>query len=409
MIYRLQKKLIRICGISVLIVFVIIFSMISFLSVKQLNETMDVLTNRISANNGIFPEWQEDGQQSEFPPKNLEFMTKETPFSTRFFTVEFDKEGKVEKVDVNSISAITKKEASNVAMEVYESGRKRGWLKEYRYKQYEIQTGTAIVFVDGSMNKFMSNRLLLVSGGVLFVSAVAIWLIVVFLSGRAVRPVSESYEKQKQFITDANHELKTPLTLVLTNLDILESEIGENEWLSDIRNESERMSALVNQLTTLARMDEEEINLESKSFSMSDMVSDVVSEFQMLAQNHEKCIYAQIDEGIDYIGDEAAICKVISILLDNAIKYCDVNGEIIVRLEKWRHIVFYVENQYADVNKTELERLFERFYRADKARTFIGGFGVGLSIAKAIVNQHKSEIIAYKKDEQHIGFKIVWK
>lgn len=409
MIYHLQKKLIRICGIAVLVVFSIIFLLIYILSTKQLNETMDALADRISDNDGRFPEWRDDRGNPELPVGLPDFMTMETPFSTRFFTVLFDEDGKIASIDLGSISSITEETAREYAREAYAKDSERGWIDDYRYKQYQKGQTTAIVYVDGSMNRFMSNRTILSAGIVLVISALAIWLIVIFFSRRAVWPVAESYEKQKQFITDANHELKTPLTLVMTNLDILEAEIGENEWLSDIRSEGERMSALVNQLVALTRMDEDRTNLEMQRFSLSQMIMDAVSEFQALAQDRGKVMDVQIDSHVDYTGDETAVRRVVSMLLENAIKYCDEGGNICLRLEKKKHSVLYVENTYADIGKTELHKLFDRFYRTDKARTFTGGFGIGLSIAQTIVMQHKSEISAYKKDENHIGFKVVWR
>ncbi len=408
MIYHLQKKVIRTCGISVALVFTAIFLLIYSFSTRQLNNTMDALADRISDNNGRFPEWRDDRGNLGTPMGVPDFMTKETPFSTRFFTVWFDPSGEVAFIDVGSISAITQETAQEYAEETYKSGRERGWLANYRYKQYPTAHGMAIVYVDGSMNRFMSNRMLLAAGAVLMVSALAIWVTVIFFSKRAVRPVAESYEKQKQFITDANHELKTPLTLIMANLDILEAEIGENEWLSDIRSEGARMGALVEQLVALARMDEDRASLKAQRFSLSEMVMDVASEFQILAQGCGKSMEAQIDPQIEYMGDEAAIRRVVSILLDNAVKYCDDGGEISLRLEKKKHPVLYVANTYADVGQAEFDKLFDRFYRADKARTFTGGFGVGLSIAKATVTKHKGEISAYKKDPGHIGFKVVW-
>lgn len=409
MIYHLQRKVIRICGGSVILVFTVIFFLIYSFSIRQLDETMDALTDRISDNDGRFPEWRDHRGNPRIPVGVPDFMTIETPFSTRFFTVRLDESGQVADVDVSSVSAVTEEKAQEYAEETCESGRERGWMGDYRYKKYQTERGTTIVYVDGSMNRFMSNRMLLAAGVVLIISAFAIWVIVIFFSKRAVRPVAESYEKQKQFITDANHELKTPLTLVMANLDILEAEIGENEWLSDIRSEGERMSALVNQLVVLARMDEDKTNLEMQKFSLSDMITGVVSEFQMLAQDRGKSMEAQIDPKVDYVGDETAVRRVVSILLDNAVKYCDDGGSIRIRLEKKKHPVLYVENTYADVGGTEIDKLFDRFYRADKARTFTGGFGVGLSIAKAIVTQHKGEINAYKKDTDHIGFQVLWR
>ena len=401
MIFRLQKKVIRICGIAELIVFSVIFMLISGFSVRQLNTTIDELTDRISENNGRLP----SPDQLDAP----DFITPETPFSTRFFIVEFDDNGKITNTDLTYISSITSEEAESFAGETYASGKERGWKNYYRYKLYSTDCGKAVVYIDAGMNVFMVKRMLFSVGVVLVISALAIWFIVIFFSGRAVRPMAESYEKQKQFITDANHELKTPLTLVMTNLDILEAETGENEWLSDIRSEAERMGQLVNQLVILSRMDEDKTNLEMKSFSLSDMIGEAVSEFELTAMETGKTVDLYIQPEIDYVGDENELRRVIFILMDNAIKYCDAGGVINVRLEKHKSISVYIENTYSNVSKIELDRLFDRFYRADKARTFKGGYGIGLSIAKAIVTQHKGTIGAYQKDDRNIGFKITLK
>jgi signal transduction histidine kinase len=225
-----------------------------------------------------------------------------------------------------------------------------------------------------------------------------------------VKPIAESYEKQKQFITDANHELKTPLTLILANLDIIEADIGKNEWLDDIRAEGERMNALVKQLVMLTRMDEEKTEVSISTFSLSDAVNDTVSDFQTLAEENRKPIFADVQQGISYTGEEEGIRRVISILLDNALKYCDEGGSVSLSLTAKRHPTVCIENTFAEVDNIELDKLFDRFYRADKARTFSGGFGIGLSIAKAIVEkQHHGEINAYKASQGHIGFRVVLK
>jgi len=231
--------------------------------------------------------------------------------------------------------------------------------------------------------------------------------LILLLSKRAVKPIAESYAKQKQFITDANHELKTPLTLILANLDIAESELGKNEWLDDIRSEGHRMTELVNQLVALSRMDEENHTLNLSDVLLGRMVADTVSEFEPLAISRGKTIGTNIDTDIIYHGDEALLRRLVGILMDNAIKYCDHGGDIALTLHRGRRIALTVENTYAAVGELELNRLFDRFYRADKARTFKGGYGVGLSMAKAIVENHKGEITAYKKDNTHIGFKVV--
>lgn len=245
---------------------------------------------------------------------------------------------------------------------------------------------------------------------VLIGSFLAILLIIILISKKAVKPTAEAYEKQKQFVTDANHELKTPLTLILSNVDIVESEIGENEWLEDIRGEGERMGALINQLVTLSRMDEDGSNLSAADFDLSAVALDTVSEFEGLAAERSKALTADVEPDISYCGDEGLIRQLLAILLDNAVKYCDPGGDIVMTIrQKGRGAVITAENTYSDEDNVELDKLFDRFYRADKARSFTGSFGVGLSIAKRIALKHKGSITAYKKDNSHIGFKVILK
>ena len=167
------------------------------------------------------------------------------------------------------------------------------------------------------------------------------------------------------------------------------------------------MTELVNQLVALSRMDEEGQTLNVTAVALGELVTDTVSEFETLAKERGKAITASVDKEISYLGDEALLHRLVGILMDNAIKYCDQGGEITVNLHRGRRIILTVENTYAAVGELELNRLFDRFYRADKARTFTGGYGVGLSMAKAIVEKHKGEVTAYKKNATHIGFKVL--
>ena len=235
---------------------------------------------------------------------------------------------------------------------------------------------------------------------------IKIILLIILISKKAVKPVAESYEKQKQFITDANHELKTPLTLIRTNLDIMESESGANEWLSDIREETEIMTELVNRLVTLARMDEDQNELNALSFNLSNAVTETVSIFTSAIEKSQKQLSVDIASSVGYIGDEASIRQVISILMDNAVKYCDEGGTICVSLCGGKHPVLTVDNTYSSVGSIELSRLFDRFYRADKARTYGSGFGVGLSIAKASVEKHRGNITVRNLGNEAIRFQV---
>ena len=411
MIYRLQKRFILICTVSVLTVIALVFGIILVLNISSMNRNMDILADRVSEGGGRFPgSMEEKPQPDKMPPPNaqdFEFITPETPFSTRHFSVFFDKNGKVEKTHTESIYAVTEDVAIEYAEKVLDNKDARGWIDNYRYKVFATEMGKGVVFVDGSMSRSSLMQSMTIAGFVLLGCAALVLILIFLLSKRAVKPIAESYEKQKQFITDANHELKTPLTLILANLDIAEAELGQNEWLDDIRSEGHRMTELVNQLVALSRMDEEGQPLNMTDVALGELVADIAREFEPLAKERGKALTSNIEKGISYCGDEALLHRLVGILMDNAIKYCDQGGEITVNLHRGRRTVLTVENTYAAVGELELNRLFDRFYRADKARKFTGGYGVGLSMAKAIVEKHKGEITAYKKDGTHIGFKVV--
>ena len=411
MIYRLQRKFILISTISVLSVITLVFVMIFALNVSSINNTLDILADTVSEGGGRFPD-----RYHETPPPqkdnrvehDFNFITPETPFSTRHFTVLFDKSGEVARTNTDAIYSITEQTAIEYAKEVMDREDTKGWLGNYRYKVFSTQYGEGVVFIDGSMSRSSLVQSMTISGVVLLCCAALVLLLIILLSKRVVKPIAESYEKQKQFVTDANHELKTPLTLILANLDIAEAELGQNEWLDDIRFEGHRMAELVNQLVSLSRMDEDNHAMNVTMVSFGALVFDTVSEFEPLAKEKGQILTVNIDKNIAFSGDEALLRRLVGVLMDNALKYCDNDGEINVTLRRQgRQTILTIENTYAAVEEVELHRLFDRFYRADKARKFIGGYGIGLSIAKAIVEKHKGEITSYKTDNTHIGFKVI--
>ena len=261
MIYRLQRRFILISTVAVLSVIALVFGIIFVLNITSMNRNMDILADRVSEGGGRFPGvFDETPFPDKIPPKNeqkFDFITPETPFATRHFTVFFDKNGEVSRTNTESIYAIDEDTAIEYAEKVMDDGEERGWVSSYRYKVFHTEMGYGVVFVDGSMNRAALLQSTMISAIVLFACAALVLVLIFLLSKKAVKPIAESYEKQKQFITDANHELKTPLTLILANLDIAEAEFGKNEWLDDIRSEGYRMTELVNQLVALSRMDEE--------------------------------------------------------------------------------------------------------------------------------------------------------
>lgn len=412
MIYKLRNKFILISALSLVAVLICIYLALFFISNNQLDTSMDALTDMIMFENGHPPDL------AEIPPDNPSpgpdqrrghgrmFINKETRFTTRFFTVEYNSSGEIIRTNIDNIASVTEKEANEYADKLMESSSERGWISSYRYKVMRGAFGTRMAFVDGTGNRELSASFMLTSALVLFGSGAVVLLLIIIFSRKAVKPVAESYEKQKQFVTDANHELKTPLTLILANLDIAESELGKNEWLDDIRYEGEQMATLVERLVSLSRMDEDSTLLTFSDFNLSEMMLDVTSEFASAAKNAGRQFTTDIKPGVKIKGDEAALRQILSILLDNALKYCDKNGIICCSLNTGRTKEITVTNSFKEVDNTELDRLFDRFYRSDKARTSGSGFGIGLSIAKAIITKHGGDIYAYKAAPGVIGFRI---
>ena len=402
MIRRLRRRFILICTISFLTVFIVMAVAIFVTNTVRQNRRLDILADLLSENGGNFPE-PKTAAPASFR-KLPDFINSETPFTTRFYTVTFNADGTVQSSDISYVSDISAEEAGRNAEAVLKKGKERGWYGDFRYKIYETDGTQHVVFISGKNHRAAAKDFMRLTFSVFGIGSLAVLGLIVLLSKLALRPAEESYRKQKQFITDANHELKTPLTLILTNVDIAESELGQNEWLDDIRTEGERMSKLVNRLVTLSRMDEEKEQDLFAEFDLSEAVSDTVSEFTELAGMCGKDMTAEITPDIRYRGNETELRQLTAILLDNAVKYCDDGGKIHTSLVLKKHPVLSVTNTCKNVDSIQLDRLVDRFYREDTARTAGSGFGIGLSIAQSITARHKGTIQAVKAADGMIGF-----
>lgn len=234
-------------------------------------------------------------------------------------------------------------------------------------------------------------------------------ILLLLLSKRIVRPVAESYEKQKQFITDAGHELKTPLTIIGADADLAEMEWGENQWIQDIRRQTQRLTELTQDLIYLSRMEEEGLSLQSIDFPLSDVAEEMAHSFLPLAQNQGKRLEIAVQPMLSFRGDEKSIRQLCSILLDNALKYSPQEGELLFRLEKQgKNILLSVSNTTSQpIKKEELCHLFDRFYRTDPSHNSqTGGYGLGLSIARSIVTAHKGKIRAESPQESVLTIQV---
>lgn len=291
---------------------------------------------------------------------------------------------------------------SKYALEVNKNNKEKGIINKYIYKLVNINENTSIIILMESENVILRVREIIYFSIVFFaLCEFIIYIISKKLSTLIVKPVYETFEKQKQFISDASHELKTPLAVIEANTDVLEEKTGNNKWISYIQNEIESMNKLINELLLLAKMENIETSKEYEQIDLSNEVEIVLSMFESMAYEKNIKINSNIQEGIIVKIGKEDIKHILSTLLDNAIKHADFEKEIIIELKKEKNdIILLVENTGMPIPEEESKKIFERFYRIDKSRNRLEKrYGLGLAIAKSIVDKYYGTIKTYRKDE----------
>lgn len=359
--------------------------------------------------NGSDSQGGEDGkdknEEEDDPRQN---MSPETPFETRYFTVKFNTDGGISSVDTSKIVAVSPERAEDYAVEMLAKDKERGYLKTYRFMQGLTEDGCVIfVFVD-AYRELEAVRTFLISSFVISgIGLVIVFLLVILLSESALRPIIESYEKQKRFITDAGHEMKTPLTVISANTEIIEMESGESQWTEGIKSQVSKLASLTEKLVILSKM-EEGAKLEMSEFSLSDAFYDTSKQYKSIAMSKGIRFDIEVPDGVTMIGNEGEIRRCISLLLDNAFRYVDKDGFVRVNIQKHQSgVLMKFSNSTGGVEKGSLDRWFDRFYRTDLSRNSdTGGSGIGLSVVKAVVNAHGGSVHAHSEDGNTVEFTI---
>ena len=266
------------------------------------------------------------------------------------------------------------------------------------------------IFVDCSRELDNFYVLLQASFLLSFLGSSMVLILVLFFSKRVFRPVAASYEKQKQFITDAGHELKTPLTIIDANTEVLEMMEGENEWTVSIRKQVKRLTRLTQQMVALTRMEEGSGEEEMCILCLSQVIQEAAEPFCQVAENEGKNLSIFVEPRIQGKGNEMQLYQLVSLLLDNALKYSLPESSINLSFrKKGKRAALVISNETDMVSKGNLDILFERFYRTDASRNSeTGGAGIGLSVARAIVQRHRGKIQASSADGRHIVVTAIW-
>ncbi len=383
MFAKVRKKFILVAVSSVFLVLLLILGTVNAINYINIVGNSDQVISVLKENNG------------EFGSIHGQTLPPEMPFSTRYFTVTLSETGEVLAFNLNKIVSVSSEEAIAYARELLAKSKQSGFYGNFRYGTLEVQTGVRMyIFVD-CLVELENFSDFLVSSIVIGLAGLAVVFVLIFIfSGRIMRPVAESYRKQKQFITDAGHEIKTPLTIIGANAEVIEMQTGESEWTKGIKDQISRLTSLTEKLIFLAKM-EEQTDIPMFEFSLSDVLTESVQVFSAVAAAQNIELQRDIQKGVSYNGNEEMIRRMITLLADNAIKYTD--GKTVsfsLRTEGNKKIV-EVRNEASYLADGNLSHLFERFARGDSSRNSgTGGHGIGLSVALAITAAHGGKIRA---------------
>lgn len=406
MIDRLRRQFIMIAMLSVTLVVLLTAVSINVFNYLSTDKSLSGTLQMIEENQGMIPQFP--GGKPGKPPRDQ--FNPETPYSTRYFVLYYSADGTLDRADMRHIAAVTEEDASRFLSVALDRGEGMGYTGNYKYYVTRAGEGRYLaIFLDCQRELHSIRTFALISLLVAAISVALVYVLIWLFSKKAIEPTVKSVEKQKRFITDASHELKTPLTVIATSLKVLEMEVGRQKWIDKAQAQTEHMTRLVNDLVTLARLDEEKPPLRFVRFDISGVVAETAESFRDFAAAEGHPLEIEAAPGLSCRGDEYAIRQLVSILLDNAVKYADSGGSIRLRLESApRGVMLRVSNPCAGLDITELDKLFDRFYRPDRSRSKqTGGFGVGLSIARSIVEAHHGSIRAECPEEGVIQFTVV--
>jgi len=391
MIGSLRRKFILIAMVSLVGTMAVLCTAIGIGCFLSTERRVDRAIALLYQNGGIFlpPEAGFDPLDSNFQ------VTPETPFEARYFIVELTDRQEVKSVDLKHIAALDRRTVVDTISQVLDTGTDRGYVDHYRFGVFHSEDGgSTLIVMDSFLQLQGAYSILRISISVALACTLIVLILILILSKRAIRPFVENLERQRQFVTDASHELKTPLAILSADLGLIEDSCGGNQWLKSAKTQIFRLDKLIKNLVELARTEETVKEEAVTEFSISDIAHASADAFSPLAEAEGKTLTAEIDDGIHVRGVQDNLFRLCSILLDNAVKYCDPGGDIQLTLtRRGKNACLSVSNPCANLDPAQLPRYFDRFYRADSSRArATGGYGIGLSTAKAIVTRHRGHI-----------------
>ncbi|MBQ6540372.1 MAG: HAMP domain-containing histidine kinase [Oscillospiraceae bacterium] len=419
MIKRLRMRFITLALTSVLSVIVIVAVSINMTVFSNISSVADGDIDRLYGfitENSDYYEWY-----GSWPPnRDLSAGDGKSPYSdplpsgdeVTFFVIRQLPDRTVSAEDIGRIPGITENDARELVRSALNSYKDRGGVKTYRYGIFEDGSGTkTVVFVNIENSLAFFHSLLrmsvLVAAACLLVAAGAVYLI----SNSVVKDAARSMDRQKQFITNASHDLKTPIAVIGANMDVLSLEDGDNPWVDSTKKQVSRLKKLVTDLIDVSKLSEDTVALRFENFDLSALVSEIAEPFRDMAELRGFCYSQNIEPGIIISGSDVYLRKLLAILCDNAIKYTNDGGRIELDLSRFKNSIYLsLFNTSDQVRGLDVERLFDRFYTGESSRSKeTSGSGIGLAVAQAIVDAHGGEIYAHCDSDDSIVFTVILK
>ena len=410
MFRKLKIRFILLASAAIVCILLTMIAVLNSVRFLQTNGEIQAVLNILSANNGDFPSVEETAESLQ-----NDRITIDTIYQYRYFSVVYKEDKTLYSTNLDHLSNLSKEQALSYANKVIKDSRSSGVFKVgSQFYSYQItqdsKTKRYLLVVLDSTNYLESrNDFFWLSIQLCFYSFVFFVLVVSGFSNFAIRPYIKNYENQKRFITNAGHELKTPLAIISANTELQELMTGENEWTESTKDQVKRLSNLINQMVVLARLEEQpDVTLVDVNFS--EVVKKVAGNFKSVIEKAGKKYEIKLQEDIHVKATEDELYELVSILIDNACKYCDEDGQIFVTLTKakrGKRARLTVANSYADGKNVDYSRFFDRFYREDESHNQKQpGYGIGLSMAESLVRIFKGRIwVSYKKGL--IGFTVL--
>ena len=407
---KLRLKMIGIVFASVVAAFMVMTIILVMCFGAYRNRQADQITAMISENNGTVPQLKDYKQQqknSQACERYFNNYNEDSSYRTRFFRIFLDEDKKVTNVNMDHIAAVDVKKAVRMTKMAMLRRGKVGLVGSYRYrKEYKDGQVRSIIFLDCKENQSFYHLAVTITITVSTLLTCLITVIFAIASKRAVRPFEINSNRQKQFITDASHELKTPLAIISANAEVLQYKGDGNEWTQNIIDQTKHMGKLINQLLVLAKLDEVQEKSEKQEADLKLLLEETIEPFEEVATQKKVTLKLHLEEGVTIRVNREQIAQLVSILTENAAKYVNDGGKIVWRLTKTQHGAVLVVKNTTEKELPDTKRMFDRFYRSDSSRSSkTGGQGIGLSIAKKIVDSHKGSITA-KAGDGMVTFRV---